>query len=125
MRVVFALLATLCLPQLAQSQAPSVETYSQAVLFKNWALSPCIGKAFASDESKSDANNTASAYLEFGKASAEFYEAADKLVDGYLARSYSGSVPGKFNTMKCIDLLHSKELDKLAERAARITSPQK
>jgi hypothetical protein len=54
---------------------------------------------------------SAAAYLEMGNAKIEVYEKLDELTTAYLARNYGGSVKGSYNTMKCIDLYRSQELD--------------
>ncbi len=84
------------------------------MIFKNWVLSRCIAKAYSADATKRDAEISASAYLEYGFSSIEMYEKGEMLVDEYLARNYSGSIDGKYNTMKCIDLFHSQALDALS-----------
>lgn len=104
---------------MVHAQQNAIKHYSQNVLFKNWVLSRCLAKAYSSDESKKDAEVTASAYLEFGKAGIEAYEKADVLVGKYLATTYDGSVHSSYNTMKCIDLFHSRDLDSLAKKYAK------
>lgn len=100
------------------SKASATSTYSQKTLLKNWALSVCLAKVAKNAEFKEDANATAGAYLEFGRQPIEAYDALRELVDRYVRRQYSGSVPSEFNTMKCIDLLNSKELEALAGKWA-------
>lgn len=93
-------------------------TYSQKDLLKNWALSACLATVTKDAATKADASATASAYLEFGRQGVEAYDELRKLVAAYAARRYAGSIAGEFNTMKCIDMLHSTELDKLTTRLA-------
>ena len=95
------------------------EKYSQKTLLKNWTLSVCLAKISKDPEAKNDANATASAYLEFGHQRIETYDALRNLAERYANRKYGGSIKSEFNTMKCIDLFHSKELDDLARRFAR------
>lgn len=102
-----------------QSGLPATATYSQKALLKNWALSVCLAKVAKSAEARDDATATAGAYFEFGKQPIEAYQQLLDLADRYSQRKYSGSIPSEFNTMKCIDLLHSKELDTLTTRMAR------
>jgi len=73
---------------------------------------PTFGAITKDQATKADASSTASAYLEFGHQQMQVYQALRKLVDEFAAKTYSGSIPSEFNTMKCIDLYHSKELDR-------------
>ncbi|RIX49742.1 MAG: hypothetical protein D3M94_01795 [Rhodocyclales bacterium GT-UBC] len=99
--------------------APSSRSYTQQQLLKNWALSVCLASIAQDVRDKADAGATASAYLEFGHQPIAAYEALNKLIEQFVARRYSGSVQSEFNTMKCIDLLHSKELDRLSRYWAK------
>lgn len=103
----------------ASADESATRSYSQKVMLKNWVLSRCLAKAYPSEQAKDDAQLTASAYLEFGNAPIEAYEQGELLVDQYLKRSYSGSIKGPYNTMKCIDLFHGKELENLARKYGR------
>jgi hypothetical protein len=85
--------------------------YTQKELLKNWTLSRCLGKVYNNSTIKEDADSTASAYLEFSKEPIETFYGLDKLTDEFTKLKYTGSIPSKFNTMKCIDLFYSKELD--------------
>jgi hypothetical protein len=119
-----AALASTALVQAATgpTEAPVTANYSQKTLLKNWALSVCLAKVAKNTELKEDANATASAYMEFGKQPIEAYDALRALAERYSQRKYSGAVQSEFNTMKCIDLLHSKELEALAAKWA--TAPR-
>ncbi|AKJ31964.1 T6SS amidase immunity protein Tai4 family protein [Caldimonas brevitalea] len=103
----------------AQYSRSMTETYNQKTLLKNWALSVCLAKISKDPAAKADANATASAYLEFGQQPIEAYDALRDLADRYANRKYGGAVESEFNTMKCIDLFHSKELDQLASKLAK------
>lgn len=98
---------------------PMAGTYSQRDLLKNWAFSVCLAEVSKDAATKADANATAGAYLEFGQQGIEAYQALHELVDSYVARRYAGSSGAEYNTMKCIDLLHSIELDRLVVRLER------
>ncbi|MEI7870423.1 MAG: T6SS amidase immunity protein Tai4 family protein [Candidatus Methylumidiphilus sp.] len=95
------------------------EKYSQKTLLKNWALSVCLAKVSKDTSTREDANSTASAYLEFGRQPIEAYDALRKLVEQYANRKYGSSIKSELNTMKCIDLFHSKELEKLTSKLSR------
>ena len=108
---------TLCV---ACARGPGVaEQNTQVAILKKWALSRCLAKASGDSPAGDDAAKTAAAYLEMGEAGIEVYEKLDALAGGYLAREYSGSVKSNYNTMKCLDLYDSDELDKLARDSAK------
>lgn len=90
--------------------------YSQRDLLRNWTLSVCLATVYKDPTTKEDANQTAAAYLEYGRQGIEAYDELRKLVDAYAARRYAGSTGAEFNTMKCIDLLNSPELEKLSSK---------
>ena len=98
--------------------APAVEysdhrilTYSDMDMLKNWALSRCIGAITKDKATRDDAYATAGAYFEFAEYSLETYGEIKEIVSRYVRKKYSGSIPSEFNTMKCIDMYHGKELD--------------
>jgi hypothetical protein len=103
------------------SGQPTTSTYSQQDLLKNWAFSVCLATVSKDAATKADANATAGAYMEFGRQGVEAYDEMRKLVETFAARRYSGSTGAEFNTMKCIDLLHSVELEGLSVRLTRTT----
>lgn len=76
-------------------------------------LSRCITKITTDEKFKQDALNSASAYLEQSNLSIEAFTDADPLVDSFLQSNYQGSIPGTFNTKKCINLFDSDELENL------------
>ncbi|WP_222853074.1 T6SS amidase immunity protein Tai4 family protein [Massilia genomosp. 1] len=101
---------------------PMTESYSQKNLLKNWTFSACLAMNAKDAATKADANAAASAYMEFGRQRIEAYDALRKLAEKYASLSYSGSIPSEFNTMKCIDLFHSSELDRLV---TTLTKPER
>lgn len=103
----------------ARDDAPMTASYSQKDLLRNWALSTCLAIVATDPALRADANATASAYMEFGHQAPEAYAALRELAENYAARRYSGSVEGRFDTMKCIDLFHSRELNSLATGLAK------
>jgi hypothetical protein len=94
---------------------PKTRDYSTHDMLKNWALSRCIGAITKDEETRKDAYSTASAYFEFAVYPLETFEDLDMLVKKYVDQKYSGSIPSEFNTMKCIDMFHSQELEKLVD----------
>lgn len=103
----------------AADPIPRTAKYSQKILLKNWALSRCLGQAYGVKAAQDDAYRTAGAYLEFSIVPVERFDSLSALVDKYLRADYRGSQEGSFNTMKCIDLFHSRELDRLAASLVR------
>ena len=101
-------------PLAAQPTNSGTGRNGQKMLMKNWALSICFARIAQDERTKQDAGATARAYLENSQQGVEAFEQIGKLVDKYLALKYDGSVKSNYNTMKCIDLFHSKELDRLA-----------
>jgi hypothetical protein len=104
------------LAQYALAQVSEASSYSQKTLMKNWALSRCLGQVYGDGKATEDANASASAYLEFGRQPIEAYEALSVVIGKYANKKYAGSLRSDFNTMKCIDLFHSKELDELSSK---------
>lgn len=105
--------------QSAAYSVPMTGTYSQKTLLKNWALSVCLAAIAKDAAARDDANATASAYLEFGRQKIEAYDTLRALAHQYANRKYGGSIKSDFNTMKCIDLFHSKDLDRLVIKLVR------
>jgi Type VI secretion system (T6SS), amidase immunity protein len=89
--------------------------HPQARILKNWALSRCLAKAAGESPPGDDAARSAAAYLEMGTGPIESYDKLEALADTYLQRKYGGSVNGEYNTMKCIDLYESRELETLVK----------
>ncbi len=106
-------LALLASSQVVQTQG-ATEQYSQKVLLKNWAVSRCLAEVYADPKTKDDANATAGAYLEAGRQPIGAYEALGVIVSKYASLKYGSVAGSELNTMKCIDLLNSRELDELA-----------
>ena len=119
--VMLALATPVCAQQgESVKYTPSMtETYSQRTLLKNWALSVCLAQVAQDTKGRDDANATASAYLEFGRQGIEAYDALRTVVEQYASRKYGGSIQSDFNTMKCIDLFHSKRLDDLTRKLSK------
>ncbi len=93
---------------------------NQIKLFKYWALARCgatLSKQAGSAALEEDWSNTAAAYLEYSTVPLEANEAAQALVEKFLkTTTRSGSTGGSYESMKCIDLFNSKELDALASQ---------
>ncbi|WP_412098481.1 type VI secretion system amidase immunity protein Tai4 [Enterobacter sp.] len=114
-------LCTLCICgmlvwQPSYAQEALTREYSQPELLRNWALSHCLALVYKNDAVKNDASATASAYLEYGKQSLETYHEIDEIAKKYAELKYTGSIASEFNTMKCIDFIHGRELNELIHR---------
>ena len=92
---------------------PRTQTYSDKDMLKNWALSRCVAAIAKDETARDDAYATAGAYFEFAAYSLETYGKINEIVSRYVRKKYGGSIPSEFNTMKCIDMYHGKELDEL------------
>lgn len=111
-RSVFVLTIALGVPSCGPSSSTRPDT--QAALLKKWTLARCLSHAAEQTPTGDDAAKTAAAYLEMGNVGVDVYERLDALAERYLTRIYSGSVKSPYDTMKCIDLFESEELDRLA-----------
>ncbi|SMC29112.1 Type VI secretion system (T6SS), amidase immunity protein [Andreprevotia lacus DSM 23236] len=104
----------------AKGKAQPVEHYTQRQLLKNWALSVCLGAAWdkrpQAQAAADDAGISASGYFEFSNAPDAAFDQVRQLAIKYAHLEYSGSVEGEWNTMKCIDLYHSAELDRIVKK---------
>ena len=115
----FVLIFALIFAQAHANAQHMTAKYDQKTLLKNWALSRCFAQIAKDDKTAEDAGITASAYLEFGHQGIEAYDELRALVAKYKNLKYDGSVKSEYNTMKCIDLFHSKELDRLTTKLVR------
>jgi Type VI secretion system (T6SS), amidase immunity protein len=96
-----------------------VERYSDAELLRNWALARCLSKAFPGSPLEPDAAAAGAGYLERGSVEADAYTESATLVDRFLSRTYASQSGQPLQTMKCIDLFHSAELDRIVKRYAK------
>lgn len=85
----------------------------QRKIYKSWVVSRCIASIATTEAEKQDALNSASAYLEVSRFSIDSLSNAKPLINEFLTKNYQGSIPGTFNTKKCVDLLYSDELEKI------------
>ena len=117
-RSVLLLTIALGVPSCGQSGLAHAET--QAAILKKWTLARCLAHSAEQTPTGDDAAKAAAAYLEMGSAGVEVYEKLDALAERYLARTYSGSVKSPYDTMKCIDLFESEELNRLARDSVKL-----
>jgi|HubBroStandDraft_6_1064221.scaffolds.fasta_scaffold84896_2 hypothetical protein len=96
-----------------------VERYSDAELLQNWTLARCLSRAFPGSPLEPDAAAAGAGYLERGSVEADAYTESARLADRFLSRTYASQSGQPLQTMKCIDLLHSAELDSIVKRYAK------
>lgn len=109
------------------NQHPATISYSQQTLLKNWALSICFAQISSDKDLVEDANATAGAYFELGRQDLDAYSIIRMLVKNSIKRESRSKPdieqpPVEMNVMKCIDLLHSQELDRLTKRLTKTTT---
>jgi hypothetical protein len=97
---------------------PEVPKYSQVELLRNYAMARCLSQAFPGSALEPDATATAAGYLERGSVSADAYVEIARLADTFLARKYPSQSGQPLQTMKCIDLFQSKDLNLVVKRFA-------
>jgi hypothetical protein len=109
---VFVALTCLVAPSIASAEdaGPPVQ-YSAAEDLRNFALSVCISDGYKSEEVVKDSRAAAGGYLELGGFPIEAYEETAALGKKFLTKEYRGKHGEKLTLMKCIDLIHSKDLD--------------
>lgn len=98
------------------SQVNAKPEYSAEQYIKNYALSVCVAKGYNSKEVKDDASAAARGYLEFGDYSLAAHSAVRKLVDEFLAKTYSSQSGESMILAKCIDVYHSAELESIVKQ---------
>ena len=94
---------------------PSPMPTDTTATLKDWALSRCIGKA-AGAPFRADAFASAGALLERADSDVAVFNRMDALVDRALASRRSGSVPSRYETLKCLEMYHGGELDRIVRR---------
>jgi Type VI secretion system (T6SS), amidase immunity protein len=100
------------------SSKPEVPKYSQVELLRNYAMARCLSQAFPGSALEPDATASAAGYLERGSVNADAYIEIAKLADTFLARKYPSQSAQPLQTMKCIDLFQSKDLNLVVKRFA-------
>jgi type VI secretion system (T6SS) amidase immunity protein Tai4 len=117
---VIAAIVFLVAPLLGDAKAAEVRVeYSSIQYLKNFALSACITDGYKSKEVTKDSRSAAAGYLQLGSFPYEAYEKAALLGKKFLAKDYRSFTGEELTLMKCIDLFHSKELDRLAKKYNR------
>jgi hypothetical protein len=103
---------------------PSAVRRQDASNFKDMVLAICVARTYQQQaEASADAASSARALVDWTKYDAESApDEIDRLINAYTRRDYRnplGDEPArssKFGFLKCLDLYHSKELDRLTRR---------
>ncbi len=109
MRNLLLLIVLTASPMAFAITPPTIDSYSQPQVFKNWLLDRCTGKISADKNFKSDAFKSASVWLEHSKLPIEAFNDGDKLINQYLNMKLTGAVEGNFNVLKCTLLSQSED----------------
>jgi len=113
MKALLAVLLVMTSSVLCAQTLPKVNSFSQQQMFSNWVQNRCIGKIADSESLKNDAMASASAWLEAINVSAELFEEADKTIDNQLQEKLGGSLPGKYQVLKCTLIANSEAINKI------------
>lgn len=100
--------------------APSpADRGNEASLLTRYTLSQCLAAAYPDTRIERDARASAAGYLEFGSLPIEAYEDATAVARDAASRRYEGKQGESLHVMKCLDLLHGPELERLFDRHLR------
>ena len=91
----------------------------EVATFRDWVRARCIAVSAGDTAFGKDAAASAGAYVERGSLPAEAYEAGEAAIATALAKPLTGSVPLRFDTLKCLELAASRDIGRVARRAAR------
>ena len=121
MRVAFGILVVLlAIPthadarDIAQNQAQDIFHADPPTLFRDYALSACLGQAFPQISPETSA--AASGYVQYGDGPYDAYTKADALAHAFLQRRYPSQTGANMSVMKCLDFMHSQEVAALITR---------
>ncbi|WP_239427766.1 type VI secretion system amidase immunity protein Tai4 [Snodgrassella communis] len=120
----FSILASSCYASNNNITSPEAPKRTIIQNYKDMVLAFCIADAYHDDKLAAiDAGSSVSALEEWTYYDLEeSTKAIQNLVDTYLSRNYfnplvEAEIKGiKFDFLKCLDLYHSKDLNKLAKR---------
>jgi len=119
------LLLLLLLPISCNADNHAFKTASEEVLFKNFALSICLGMAYTDLSKKftNQASSAANGYREYSHISLEAYEEARAVVKKWLKKDYKSKQGGQIQLMKCIDLYNHSDLRNIFAKYNPCKSP--
>jgi hypothetical protein len=103
----------------AAAAVPVPARADEVAIFRDWVRARCIAVAAGETGFAKDAAASAGAYVERGSLPAEAYEAGEAAITAALAKPLIGSVPVRFDTLKCLELAASRDIGRLARRPAR------
>ncbi|BCQ25599.1 type VI secretion system amidase immunity protein Tai4 [Caballeronia sp. NK8] len=130
-RSIYTILALACAAVSAQAlgevrDSPEAPARTYAQNYRDMVLATCVAIAYkGSDDAAIDAGSSVSALRDWTLYDLDMHpEAMGALVRKYLARDYynplvEAEVKGRdirFDFLKCLDLYHSKELDRLVKQ---------
>jgi hypothetical protein len=114
------LLGVLLLSASCHAETAERVHYTPIEYLRNFALSACVAEGYASSAvAAKDAVASADGYMELGSLDIAAYNEARALVQKFLAKEYPSLSGEKLIMMKCVDLYHSKELDRIAKKYAK------
>ncbi|MDR0564513.1 MAG: type VI secretion system amidase immunity protein Tai4 [Azoarcus sp.] len=90
--------------------------YTQRDITKNYAFSACFAEIAKDNDTRTDAGSCIYGYFQFGILDIDDYSILRKISQSFIKRKYGGKNPTKYNTMKCIDLYYSPELETLVTK---------
>ncbi|MCX8748195.1 type VI secretion system amidase immunity protein Tai4 [Snodgrassella sp. B3088] len=112
------------LPLISQASTPEAVNRTFIENYKDMVFASCVTKAYKGNKDVAkDTGSSVSALKDW--IDYDIDKSIDKeiiLIDSYLSRNYFNPVAEqevkgiKFDFLKCLDLYHSKELDKLARK---------
>ncbi len=98
----------------AEMQEQTVLHARPQELFRDYALTTCLGAALPQVSSETSA--AANGYIQYGEGPAEAYQAVGTAAREFLKRDYASQTGADLSIMKCIDFTHSRKLDALVAR---------
>lgn len=119
MRTLLAFLLVMTSSVVCAQTLPEINSFSQQQMFSNWVQNRCIGKIADSESLKNDAKVSASTWLEASNLPAESFEEADKTIDNQLKEKSSGSLPGKYQVLKCTLIANSDAINKIYVKGSK------
>ncbi|MCO6503916.1 MAG: type VI secretion system amidase immunity protein Tai4 [Snodgrassella sp.] len=118
----FILLPLVCSASSINSMTPEAVNRTFIQNYKDMVLGNCLAQAYG-DIASMDAGSSVSALIEWTYYNMDkSIDEEIRIIDSYLSRNYlnplaEAEIKGiKFDFLKCLDLYHSKDLDKLAKK---------
>lgn len=115
MKIILLLLLAIS-PSVFAVTPPSLASYQQPQVFKNWLLNRCAGKISTDKAFTDDAYKSAAVWLEASRLPIEAFNDGDKLISDYIKLSLSSSDKNNLNMLKCTLLSQSQDAQKLVRK---------